>query len=108
MDQKQNRNKLHPMHKSLSDIKINESFQGDSIGDLRASTLSKSLGAKGFFNAEEEGDGDDHYADAEEDDKKSLTGSEKDNQSVSSENIYVNSAISIPYGNIPPSSKYIR
>lgn len=103
--EQQKQHNLQAMHKSYSDVKINESFQGDSIAGT--STLSKSLGAKGFFTVEEDVDGDDHFADAEED-KVSLTASEKKNHSVSSENMYVSSAISIPYGELPPSPKYIR
>ena len=88
------------MHKSFSEAKIDESKQQKS---LDISTLSKSLGAKGFFEDGPPSLDDDQFADAEDNEKPSTS-----KQLTSSNNIYVSAAISIPYLHTPSSSKYIR
>jgi len=89
------------MQKSMSDARINESKQRSvpAIG-----TLSKSLGAKGFFE-DDINSGDEKYEDAESDDKSSV-GSESILKP--SGKVYVSAAISVPYDKVPPSTKFTR
>lgn len=89
------------MQKSLSDARINESKQ-KSVAEMEA--LSKSLGAKSFFN-DDINSGDEKFEDAESDDKSSVG-----SQSIlkPSGKIYVSAAVSIPYTGAPPSTKFTR
>lgn len=89
------------MQKSLSDARINESKQR-SMPEMGA--LSKSLGAKGFFD-DDINSGDENFEDAENDDKSSV-GSES--MLKPSGKVYVSAAISIPYSAVPPSAKFTR
>lgn len=89
------------MQKSLSDARINESKQR-SMPEMGA--LSKSLGAKGFFD-DDILSGDENFEDAENDDKSSV-GSESILKP--SGKVYVSAAISIPYSGVPPSTKFTR
>ncbi len=90
------------MQKSLSDARINESRQR-SMPEMGA--LSKSLGAKGFFEDDINSGDDEKFEDAENDDKSSV-GSESILRP--SGKVYVSAAISIPYTNVPPSAKFTR
>lgn len=89
------------MQKSLSDARINDSKQKNAP---EMATLSKSLGAKGFFE-DDFHSGDEKFEDAESDDKSSVG-------SVSilkpSGKVYVSAAISVPYSGVPASAKYTR
>lgn len=89
------------MQKSLSDARINESKQ-KSMPEMGA--LSKSLGAKAFFD-DDITSGDEHFEDAEDEDKSSV-GSESVLRP--SGKVYVSAAISIPYAGVPPSNKFTR
>lgn len=89
------------MHKSLSDARIHESKQR-SVPQMGG--LSKSLGAKGFFD-DDITSGDEHFEDAENDDQSSV-GSESTCRP--SGKVYVSAAISIPYAGVPPSTKFTR
>lgn len=89
------------MQKSLSDARINESKQRN-VPEM--GTLSKSLGARGFFD-DDFNSGDEKFEDAENDDKSSVG-------SVSilkpSGKVYVSAAISVPYNSVPPSTQFTR
>lgn len=89
------------MQKSLSDARIDESKQ-KSMPEMGA--LSKSLGAKAFFD-DDILSGDENFEDAENDDQSSVG-----SQSLlkPSGKVYVSAAISIPYAGLPPSTKFTR
>lgn len=89
------------MQKSLSDARINDSKQRSTP---EMGGLSKSLGAKGFFD-DDINSGDEHFEDAETDDKSSV-----DSQSLlkPSGKVYVSAAVSIPYASVPPLTKFTR
>lgn len=96
-----NENVQQKMQKSLSDARINDSRQR-SVPDM--GTLSKSLGAKAFFE-DDINSGDEKFEDAQNDDKSSV-GSESILKP--SGKVYVSAAFSVPYNSVPPSTKFTR
>lgn len=89
-----------PKSLSFSDARIDESKQR-SMPEMSA--LSKSLGAKAFDD--DINSGDEHFEDAENDDKSSVGSQSKLRPSGK---VYVSAAISIPYSGVPPSTKFTR
>ncbi|KAJ6641331.1 Steroidogenic acute regulatory protein-like [Pseudolycoriella hygida] len=89
------------LQKSTSELNINESKDGSLP---RTTALSKSLGAKAFFD-EDFHSGDECFEDAENDDKSSVG---RNSILKPSGKVYVSAAISIPYGGVPTSTKFTR
>lgn len=87
--------------KSLSDARLNESKQR-SMPEMGA--LSKSLGAKGFYD-DDITSGDENFEDAVNDDKSSVGSA---SMFKPSGKVYVSAAISIPFAGVPPSTKFTR
>lgn len=106
--------KAQNMLKSQSDATINDSR---TKVEPDFSTLSKSLGAKRFCDEEahnsevsvpsdDDDDDDDVYEDTEHDQYDSKANAHNVMSSVN--NVYVSSAVSIAYAEIPKTTKYIR
>lgn len=95
------------MVKSLSITRIHETYQKEAAPEFG---LSKSLGASAFYADDDICSGDDDpFTDAEDESSENAPKHGFDgNAALSSDNLYVSSAISIEHPKMPMSPKYIR